>query len=224
MQLIQQCSDSELVHAFILGDEKALETLVYRYKDKIYTSIYMLVKDKYMAEDIFQDAFLKMVRTMREGRYSEQGKFLPWAIRVAHNLCMDHFRKVKQNVQILLPDGKDISDLLGADTQGASDRIETRQVNQSIRQPVSYTHLVVRTNKNSNATSVNVSFLNAFSTVDTGDMQLLTTSVTFTSTSADTQYISIKIKNDALKEVAEYFGIELNTPVNAVLGLSLIHI
>ncbi|MFN4246874.1 MAG: RNA polymerase sigma factor [Flavipsychrobacter sp.] len=134
MQLIQQCSDSELVHAFILGDEKALETLVYRYKDKIYTSIYMLVKDKYMAEDIFQDAFLKMVRTMREGRYSEQGKFLPWAIRVAHNLCMDHFRKVKQNVQILLPDGKDISDLLGADTQGASDRIETRQVNLSIRQ------------------------------------------------------------------------------------------
>lgn len=134
MQLIQQCSDSELVHAFILGDEKALETLVYRYKDKIYTSIYMLVKDKYMAEDIFQDAFLKMVRTMRDGRYSEQGKFLPWAIRVAHNLCMDHFRKVKQNVQILLPDGKDISDLLGADTQGASDRIETRQVNQSIRQ------------------------------------------------------------------------------------------
>lgn len=134
MQLIQQCSDSELVHAFILGDEKALETLVYRYKDKIYTSIYMLVKDKYMAEDIFQDAFLKMVRTMREGRYSEQGKFLPWAIRVAHNLCMDHFRKVKQNVQILLPDGKDISDLLGADAQGASDRIETRQVNQSIRQ------------------------------------------------------------------------------------------
>ncbi len=133
MQLIQQCSDAELVHAFIQGEEKALETLVYRYKDKIYTSIYMLVKDKYMAEDIFQDAFLKMIRTMRDGRYSEQGKFLPWAMRVAHNLCMDHFRKVKQNVQITLPDGKDISELLGADSQGASDRIETFQVNQSIR-------------------------------------------------------------------------------------------
>lgn len=77
---------------------------------------------------------------------------------------------------------------------------------------------VVRTNKNSNTTSVNVSFLNAFSTVDTGDMQLLTPVVTFTSTSADTQYISIKIKNDAVKEVSEYFGIELNTPVNATLG------
>ncbi|HEY1031844.1 MAG TPA: sigma-70 family RNA polymerase sigma factor [Flavipsychrobacter sp.] len=134
MQIIQQRSDSELIHAFIQGDERALETLVYRYKDKLYTSIYMLVKDKYIAEDIFQDAFLKMIRTMREGRYSEQGKFLPWAIRVAHNLCMDHFRKVKQQVQVLLPDGKDISDLIGTSDYNASDRIETRQTNESVRQ------------------------------------------------------------------------------------------
>lgn len=134
MQIIQQRSDSELIHAFIQGDERALETLVYRYKDKLYTSIYMLVKDKYIAEDIFQDAFLKMIRTMREGRYSEQGKFLPWAIRVAHNLCMDHFRKVKQQVQVLLPDGKDISDLIGTSDYNASDGIETRQTNESVRQ------------------------------------------------------------------------------------------
>ena len=134
MQIIQQRSDSELIHAFIQGDERALETLVYRYKDKLYTSIYMLVKDKYIAEDIFQDAFLKMIRTMREGRYSEQGKFLPWAIRVAHNLCMDHFRKVKQQVQVLLPDGKDISDLIGTSDYNASDRIENRQTNESVRQ------------------------------------------------------------------------------------------
>lgn len=133
MQLIQQCSDAELVHTFIQGDEKALETLIYRYKDKIYTSIYMLVKDKYIAEDIFQDAFLKMIRTMRDGRYSEQGKFLPWAIRVAHNLCMDYFRKVRQQVFITLPDGKDISELIGTTAEGASDRIETQQVNKSIR-------------------------------------------------------------------------------------------
>lgn len=78
---------------------------------------------------------------------------------------------------------------------------------------------VVRTNRNAtNNTTVNVSYLNAFSTVDTGDMQLLTPVVTFTPTSADTQYISIKIKNDAMKEVSEYFGIELNTPVNATIG------
>ncbi|MGN6477703.1 MAG: RNA polymerase sigma factor [Flavipsychrobacter sp.] len=134
MQTTQLRSDSELIEAFIKGDEKALETIVYRYKDKIYTSIYMLVKDKYMAEDLFQDAFLKMIRTIRDGRYSEQGKFLPWAMRVAHNLCMDHFRKIRQQTPVTLPDGQDIGALLGMMEPGASQRMETRQVNESVRQ------------------------------------------------------------------------------------------
>ena len=95
MQIIHQLSDAELIHEFLQGHDQALEVLIYRYKDKIYTSIYMLVKDKFIAEDIFQEAFLKMIRTMRDGRYCEQGKFLPWAMRVAHNLCMDHFRESK---------------------------------------------------------------------------------------------------------------------------------
>jgi len=134
MQLTQQLSDAELIHSFIQGDEQALEVLIYRYKDKIYTSIYMLVKDKYIAEDIFQDAFLKMIRTMRDGRYAEQGKFLPWAIRVAHNLCMDHFRKVRQQVPVMMADGRDIMELLPLTTSSASDAIEQRQVNASVRQ------------------------------------------------------------------------------------------
>ena len=134
MQLTQQLSDAELIHSFIQGDEQALEVLIYRYKDKIYTSIYMLVKDKYIAEDIFQDAFLKMIRTMRDGRYAEQGKFLPWAIRVAHNLCMDHFRKVRQQVPVMMADGRDIMELLPLTTSSASDAMEQRQVNASVRQ------------------------------------------------------------------------------------------
>lgn len=134
MQSPHQHSDAELIHAFVQGNEPAIETLIHRYKDKVYTSIYMLVKDKYIAEDIFQDAFLKMIRTMRDGRYAEQGKFLPWAIRVAHNLCMDHFRKVRKQVPITLPDGRDISDIFSFETEGASDKMEQRQVNQSVRQ------------------------------------------------------------------------------------------
>lgn len=133
MQAINQISDSELIHDFLHGREQALETLVYRYKDKIYTSIYMLVKDKYIAEDIFQEAFLKMIKTMREGRYAEQGKFLPWAIRVAHNLCMDHFRRVRQHVPVTFPDGSDISGLLPSE-ETASDKMEKRQVHGSVRQ------------------------------------------------------------------------------------------
>ncbi|MES2701435.1 MAG: sigma-70 family RNA polymerase sigma factor [Bacteroidota bacterium] len=125
-------SDAELIHAYIHGQEYALEVLITRYKDKVYTSIYMLVKDKYIAEDLFQEAFLKMIRTIKEGRYSEQGKFLPWAIRVAHNLCMDHFRRSRQNIPVTLPDGQDISNLFTT-METAADGLERRQVHAGVR-------------------------------------------------------------------------------------------
>jgi len=128
-------SDAELIHAYLHGNEYSLTVLINRYKDKVYTSIYMLVKDKYLAEDIFQDAFLKMIKTMKDGRYSEQGKFLPWAIRVAHNLCMDHFRRSRQQIPVTLPDGEDVSYLFGAGDM-ASDGIEKRQVHDSVRKLV----------------------------------------------------------------------------------------
>jgi RNA polymerase sigma factor (sigma-70 family) len=134
MHLSQQ-SDAELIHAYIHGQEQALEVLINRYKDKVYTSVYMLVKDKYLAEDIFQDAFLKMIKTIKDGRYAEQGKFLPWAIRVAHNLCMDHFRRSRQQIPITLPDGQDIATLFGAGDMVA-DGIEKRQVHDSVRKLV----------------------------------------------------------------------------------------
>ena len=128
-------SDAELIHEYIHGQEQALEVLINRYKDKVYTSVFMLVKDKYLAEDIFQDAFLKMIKTIKDGRYAEQGKFLPWAIRVAHNLCMDHFRRSRQQIPVTLPDGQDISVLFGAGDL-ASDAIEKKQVHDSVRKLV----------------------------------------------------------------------------------------
>jgi RNA polymerase sigma-70 factor (ECF subfamily) len=134
MQLFHY-SDAELIQAYIHGTETALEILINRYKDKVYTSVYMLVKDKYLAEDIFQDAFLKIIKTIKEGRYAEQGKFLPWAIRVAHNLCMDHFRRTKQQIPVTLPDGQDISVLFG-DSDMPADGIEKRQVHGSVRKLV----------------------------------------------------------------------------------------
>jgi RNA polymerase sigma factor (sigma-70 family) len=131
--LQQSATDTELVQAFLSGNEHALEKLIYRYKDKIYTGIYMLVKDKYLAEDLFQDAFLKMIRTMREGNYAEQGKFLPWASRVAHNLCMDHFRRVRRKIPVTLANGEDILELL-AGPDSSVPAIEQRQTEQSLRQ------------------------------------------------------------------------------------------
>jgi RNA polymerase sigma factor (sigma-70 family) len=133
MQTTHQLSDAALIQSYLQGHQKSLEALINRHKDKIFTSIYMLVKDKYLAEDLFQETFLKMIRTMQQNGYSEQGKFLPWALRVAHNLCMDHFRKTRKEIPITTDDGRDIMHLLPFATESAGEKLEKIQVNQSVR-------------------------------------------------------------------------------------------
>ena len=89
-----------------------LKHLISRYKDKLFSSILFLVKDKFLAEDLFQETFLRIIDTLRSRRYNEEGKFLPWAMRIAHNLCVDYFRKVKRTPTILTQDKKDIFDVI----------------------------------------------------------------------------------------------------------------
>ena len=90
---MENIDDRDLVNAYINGEEKAFEALLMRHKDKIYRFIYMKVKDSALAQDIFQDTFIKVVNTLKAGNYNEEGKFLPWAMRIAHNLVIDFFRK-----------------------------------------------------------------------------------------------------------------------------------
>ena len=91
-----QIEDSVLVKQYIGGEEKALETLINRHNQKIISFIYSKVLDRDVAEDIFQDTFIKVIKTLKRGSYSEEGKFLPWVMRIAHNLIIDHFRKNKR--------------------------------------------------------------------------------------------------------------------------------
>ena len=91
-----KCTDQELVRLYISGKDLAFEQLMSRHKDKVYTKIYLMVKDKNVAEDIFQDCFIKVINTLRKGKYNEEGKFLPWTLRIAHNLVIDYFRKGKK--------------------------------------------------------------------------------------------------------------------------------
>lgn len=86
-------TDATLVSHYIKGDEYALEVLIKRHKQKIYSFIYSKVYDKDVAEDIFQDTFIKVIRTLKKGNYNEEGKFLPWVMRISHNLVIDYFRK-----------------------------------------------------------------------------------------------------------------------------------
>ena len=88
--------DSELVSSYIDGNEKSLETLIKRHKQRIYSFIYSKVLDRDLTEDIFQDTFIKVIRTLKLGNYNEQGKFVSWVMRIAHNLVIDHFRKNKR--------------------------------------------------------------------------------------------------------------------------------
>ncbi len=86
-------NDSELVRLYINGDESALSTLIKRHKIKIYNFIYSKIGDEVLTEDVFQDTFIKVINTLKRGKYNEEGKFLSWVMRIAHNLVIDHFRK-----------------------------------------------------------------------------------------------------------------------------------
>src|SRR6267378_2449820 len=134
MKCLNNLTDQQLIHLYMEGNADALATIVMRYKDKIYTSIYLLVKDKYLAEDIFQDSFIRIIDTLKSGRYTDEGKFLPWAMRIAHNLCVDYFRKVKRTPTIKTSDDRDIFEVINFTEDGADSKMMKRQSHDRVRQ------------------------------------------------------------------------------------------
>ena len=89
-------NDQELVQAYIKGDQSAIELLITRHRSKVYTYILLTIKNQQLAEDLFQETFIKVIQSLRGGKYKDNGRFLSWVIRIAHNLIIDHFRKEKQ--------------------------------------------------------------------------------------------------------------------------------
>jgi RNA polymerase sigma factor (sigma-70 family) len=126
-------SDQDLIHLYIFGDEAGLVELIRRYQSKIYTSIYLLVKDEYLAEDIFQDTFIKVINTLKAGKYNEEGKFLPWVTRIAHNLVIDHFRREKRAPMINNGDDFDIFEVLGNYDESTEDRMVREQTYKDLK-------------------------------------------------------------------------------------------
>ena len=92
---INELNDNELVQRFIDGDQNSLEILIYRHKNRVYSYILLIVKNQELAEDIFQETFIKVIRSLKRGKYVENGKFISWVLRISHNLIIDHFRKEK---------------------------------------------------------------------------------------------------------------------------------
>ncbi|MEO7308622.1 MAG: sigma-70 family RNA polymerase sigma factor [Ferruginibacter sp.] len=132
MKNLSTLPDELLIKLFKEGESHAMEVLVNRHKDRIFTSIYLLVKDKYLAEDIFQDLFIKIIETLRVGKYKDENKFVQWAMRIAHNLCVDHFRKIKAKPVIRTCEGTDIFDVLNFTEPGVDDKIMKTQSSETI--------------------------------------------------------------------------------------------
>ncbi len=125
-------TDQQLIQLFNKGDQHAFEVLVNRHKERIFSSICLLVKDKYLAEDIFQEMFIKIIETLRSGKYKDENKFIHWAIRIAHNLCVDHFRKIKGKPVIRTSEGTDIFEVLQFEMSNVETSIIKRQSKDQI--------------------------------------------------------------------------------------------
>jgi RNA polymerase sigma factor (sigma-70 family) len=105
-------TDQELVRDYLAGSELALEGLITRHKEKVFTSIIIFTKDRYLAEDLFQDTFIKVINKLKAGKYKEEGKFLPWVMRISYNICIDYYRKTKRSPKVTTTEGFDIFDIL----------------------------------------------------------------------------------------------------------------
>ncbi|WP_445957732.1 RNA polymerase sigma factor [Yeosuana sp.] len=128
--------DAALVLSYIKGDEKALETLINRHKQKIYSFIYSKVYDRDVTEDIFQDTFIKVIRTLKRGAYNEEGKFLPWVMRISHNLVIDYFRKNSRMPKFDNTGEFSIFSVLSDSTLNAEKRLIKEQVENDVRRLV----------------------------------------------------------------------------------------
>jgi len=125
---LSKLSEKELVQAYIKGNELAIEQLITRHKNRIYTYIICKVKNQALAEDVFQDTFIKVINTIKRGKYNDEGKFLPWVMRIAHNLIIDHYRKNSRMPMVKNTDEFDIFDVICHPDKNIDEELESNQV------------------------------------------------------------------------------------------------
>jgi len=133
---VTKLSDQELINQYIAGNDRAFETLLVRHKQKIYTSIYLFVKDHALAEDIFQEVFIKIIDTLRKGKYNHEGKFVQWAMRISYNMCVDYFRRSKRRPKVSPTEAFDIFDVLPVKEDNAEQMMIRSQTHDKVRKLV----------------------------------------------------------------------------------------
>jgi len=130
--MMATCTDQELIARYKGGDNRAFDALLNRHQQAVFNKIYFMVKDEDVANDLFQDAFIKAVNTIREGRYNEQGKFLPWMMRIAHNLAIDHFRRNRKQALVRGTEEFDIFSTISSDELHIEDQLVEGQIRSDV--------------------------------------------------------------------------------------------
>jgi RNA polymerase sigma factor (sigma-70 family) len=131
-------SDQELIGKYLAGHESALEQLIRRHKSRVFAYVLMVVKDKELAEDLFQDTFIKVINTFRSGQYKEEGKFIQWVMRIAHNLIIDYFRKAKRIPIVENNDDYDIFDKVRIPVESVEEQLITEQIHRDVKKLIDY--------------------------------------------------------------------------------------
>lgn len=129
----KKLSDALLISMYLEGNESALETLVMRHKDRIFGFIYSKVLDRDIAEDIFQDTFIKVINTLKRGGYNEEGKFLPWVLRIAHNLVIDHFRHSKKIQTVEPKEDFDVMEIVSNGEKNVEEVLIHSQIHEDVK-------------------------------------------------------------------------------------------
>ena len=132
-------SDYELIQRFIKGEQTCFDQLIHRHKNKVFAYISLYIRDQALAEDLFQDTFMKVIQSVRAGKYQDNGKFISWVMRIAHNLIIDHFRRIKQMNTVSNDDYE--SDLFNSKKlcdSNVEDDMISKQIQKDVRKMISF--------------------------------------------------------------------------------------
>ena len=131
-------TDTELVHNYLGGEERSFELLLQRHKRKVWSHIYLLVRDREITEDLFQETFIKVVHTLKLGKYNDEGKFLPWVMRIAHNLVIDHFRRNKKMPMVRSHEDHDVFATVAQPGLNVEQRMVNVQIDEDVRKLIDH--------------------------------------------------------------------------------------
>ena len=131
---MEASSERQLIKDFLKGNPSGLQELIERHQSRLYSYIYVMVKDKQLADDIFQDTFVKVINTLKSGSYKDEGKFIQWVMRIAHNLVIDYFRKAKKvNFAESLRDNYDILDNVRITDLSIEEEMVKQQIHKDVK-------------------------------------------------------------------------------------------